>query len=404
MNSLVYIRRSDTFNKSVLDFAQQQLKSSQITTISEYFNGELRLDMNCSSWDYCYKTQEFIDGNLDISSIIFRDRVLRNKPFSECLVLIRRAVGNVLNCLKGQKFDSLVIYPVDNFIMDILVTIAKREGIRCYGVCNFFLSEYKRVTLFGEHTPFREPSETEVTNVVDKLQSNFKSHMAPNRNKALKAAVVRYLKYKLRYPIFYLFLHKILKRNEYDLPCTIRNTTVRSVTNFFVEQYFVSLDKIDFSKKSILVPLHYFPEATIEYWSGDFTKVEFEDMLLCKIDELSDRYEQIILKEHPATLFDNPGSFYRRLLSNKKVVLVDPFVSTNRLLEDVSILGCWTGTAGIEALVNGKAVEFFVNEQYYIQALNLHPHIFNVDEGRFSLKSPHILIEEILKGCIPYPK
>lgn len=404
MNSLVYIRRCDSFNRSVLDFAVNNLSSSKITTVSEYFNGDLRIDMNSKTWDYCNETQRFVDTHLDVSSIIFRDRVLRNIPFNECLVLIRRALGNILSCFSESKYDTLVIYPVDNFIMDILVSVAKLKGVQCYGVCNFFLSEYKRLTLFGEHAPYREPSEDEVHRVVNKLQANFKSHMAPSKRTALKGAIIRYLRYKIRYPIFYVFFHKVLGRNEYDLPCTIRNTTVRSFLNFFAERYFVTLDKVDFSKKSILVPLHYFPEATIEYWSGDCTKVEFEDMLLCKIDELSHRYEQIILKEHPATLYDNPGSFYRRLLSNKKVILVDPFVSTNRLLEDVDVLGCWTGTAGIEALVNGKSVELFVKEQYYIQAMNLHPEIVSIDNGLCKINSPHTLIREILKGCIPNAK
>lgn len=404
MHTLVYIRRDKSFNDSVMEFAKKKFAQSTIITVSEYFNGDKRIDMNKSQWDYCSKTQAFVDAELDLSKIIFRDRVLRNTPFKKAIVLIRRAAGNILEILKRLEIDSLVTYPIDNFIMDILIQVAQKKHISCYGVSNFFMADYKRLTLYGEHCPFRIPENKEIKNVLLQLQQNFRSHMAPNKTKALRAAIVRYCKYKVRYPVFYVLMHKILKRNEYDLPCTPHNTTVRNVLNFLVGRHFTSVKKIDFTKKSILLPLHYFPEATIEYWSGVSTQIEFEDMLRCKIDELSDRYEQIILKEHPATVYDNTNAFYARLKENPKVVMVDPFVSTNALLEHVDVVGCWTGTAGIEALVNGKCVELFVVEQYYRQALNLHPEIIQQNGELISINDPFTFVGEILKGCIPREK
>jgi len=355
--------------------------------------------MNDKSHDHSWKSQQFLVDELNLSEIIFRDRLLRNVPHSQALVLVRRAVGSVLELIDDGVFNALVIYPVDSYITDILVQIAKKKNIPCYGVCPFFMGNYKRQTVYGEHNPQRSPDLSEVDLVLSGLQNNFRSHMAPSRGKALKAAVIRYIKYKARYPLFYLLGYKILKRNEYDLMVTPYITTVRNLSNFFVERHFTATHNINFNKKTILVPLHYFPEATVEYWSGKLSQVEFEDMLLCEINQLAERYEQIILKEHPASVFDNPSSFYKRLLSNPKVVMVDPFISTNELLEYVNVLGCWTGTAGIEALVNGKQVEFFTEEAYYRKALNLHPEIIQHDDEAISIKNPRIFVEEILKGC-----
>lgn len=400
MRTLVYIRRSKQYNETVLNYAAKGVESDEIVTVSEYSNGQLYIDMNSSTWDYCSKSSGFMERELDLGKIIFRDRLLRNTPYHEALILIRRAVGNCLKLFETESFDSLVTYPVDNYIMDILMEVAKKNGVKCYGVCNFFISDYKRITLYGEHTPMRTPAKQEVDAVIERIQNNFRSHMAPNRKAALKAGVVRYVRYKLRYPIFYLFGYKILKRKEYDLMCTPYITTVRNFLNFFIERHFTSLKKIDFSKKTILVPLHYFPEATIEYWCDNEYQVDFEDMLKCKIDDLSNRYEQIILKEHPATVFDNSSKFYKSLLANKKVVLIDPFVSTNKLLDHVDVLGCWTGTAGIEALVNGKSVELFVEQQYYQQAMNHHPGIIRYSNGITSIIDPFPFVEEILKGCV----
>jgi hypothetical protein len=404
VHTLVYIRRSENFNNTVLHYAEKNLSTTQLTTISEYFNGDIRLDMNDKHLDYSWKTQQVLDKELDLAEIIFRDRLLRNTPFEKALVLVRRAAGRLLKVFEDGDFDALVTYPVDNYIMDIMVQLAKKNNIPCYGVCNFFMANYKRLTVYGEHNPQRFPETIEVDNVLKRLQNNFHSHMAPSRGKAFKAAVVRYIKYKARFPLFYLLGHKVLMRNEYDLMCTPYITTVRNISNFFVERHFTETNRIDFKKKTILVPLHYFPEATIEYWCGRLSQVEFEDMLHCEINQLSERYEQIILKEHPASVYDNSSSFYRRLLENPKVLLVDPFVSTSKLLEDVNVLGCWTGTAGIEALVNGKQVEFFTDESYYQKAMNLHPEIIQRNNKALSITNPHVFIEEILKGCVPIDK
>jgi len=404
MHTLVYIRRSQSFNNAVIHYAKEEIPSTRITTVSEYFNGDLRIDMNDKSNDYCWRAQQYLIDELNLPEIIFRDRLLRNTTHRDALVLVRRAVASVLNLLDNHVFDSLVTYPVDNYIMDILVQIAKKKNIPCYGVCNFFIGDYKRQTVFGEHNPHREVDSLEAGRVLDSLQNGFRSHMAPSRGKAFKAALVRYIRYKIRYPLFYLVGCKLFKRNEYDLMVTPHITTVRNAVNFFVERHFKPVSKIDFDKKSILVPLHYFPEATVEYWSGKLSQVEFEDMLLCEINQLSDRYEQIILKEHPAAVYDNPSAFYKRLLLNPKVVLVDPFVSTSELLEVVDVLGCWTGTAGIEALVNGKKVELFTNESYYRKALDLHAEAVEVHGKAIALKDPLIFVKEILKGCMPVEK
>lgn len=400
MRTLVYIRRSRVFDDMVLDFAKKNLSAESVLTISEYFNGDFRIDMNTTKWDDCSATQNFIDEKLDLSKIIFRDRVLRNTSHSECLTLIRRATGEILNIFSKHSFESLVIYPVDNYILDILAQVASYNDTKTYGVCNFFMKGYKRITSYGEHNPFREPAESEVDQVDDILKNNFRSHMAPNRNSAFKAAIVRYVKYKIRYPLFYLIGAKLMRRKEYDLLATPYITTVRRLSNFFVERFFTSIDKIDFSKKTIFVPLHYFPEATLEYWSGDIRQVEFEHMLRCKVDELSLRYDQILLKEHPASVYNNSSIFYKSLLDNPKIIFIDPFVSTITILNYIDIVGAWTGTIGIEALVAGKKVEFFSKNQYYFQAMLKYNDNFICENNAFSIINVKLFIKEILSGTI----
>ncbi|GAA0353689.1 hypothetical protein GCM10009092_17570 [Bowmanella denitrificans] len=400
MPVLVYIRRSKEFDKAVLNFARHELNAEDILTISEYFNGDYRIDMNDSTLDDSPKAEAFIKTNLSLDKIIFRDRVLRNTPLKDCLILIRRATAGLLDIFEKNAFESLVIYPVDNYIMDIMVQVARSYGVKVYGVSNFFISNYKRITTYGEHNQIREPSPNEVGEVVETLKGRFRSHMAPKRSKALKAAIFRYFKYKARFLLFYLVGAKLLGRKEYDLLATPYNTSVREFLNFFVERHFKKLSEVEFLQNSIFIPLHYFPEATIEYWSNDTKMVEFEDMIRCKVAELSSRYDQIILKEHPATVYDNNNHFYTSLLKNPKVVFIDPFIATSEILTSANIIGCWTGTIGIEALVNGKQVEFFSEGQYYLNSKETHPEIYEVDGELVSIKEPHIFVREILKGSI----
>jgi len=402
MHTLAYVRRSPQFDSLVLSYATTTLCSTQVTTVSEYPGRDLHIDMNESRWDHCSATQAFVKETLALDRIIFRDRVLRNTPFKDALVLIRRATGNILKILGQKDYDALVTYPVDNYVMDILMQVAQSKNIKCYGVSNFFVQGLKRLTLYGEHCPHRSPSEEEVNLVLGTLRGDFRSHMAPRRVSAILAGLRRYVRYKGRYVLFYLLYAKLLGRKEYDFLATPYNTTVRNGMNFLVERHFRSISEIDFERKSIFIPLHYFPEATIEYWSGCPTQIEFEDMLKCKIDEISDRYEQIILKEHPSTIYDNDSKFYRSLMENPKVVFVDAFVSTSDLLQYVDVVGCWTGNAGVEALVNGKSVELFLESQYYMQAMDQHPEIVKKDGPLVSISDPYVFVEEILKGCFPY--
>ena len=399
MTILVYLRRNKRFDDTVLQYAKLRHPDNELLLLSEYPGRQVVIDVNSARYDSCPVVLEFIVEHLDLGDIIFRDRVLRNLPLNESMVLIKRVVGNLLEKTKDANLTAVVGYPIDNYVTDIVASFAHRYlGIEYYGVCNFFVDGYKRITTYGEHKTMRSPSDEEASAVLMQLRGKFLSSMVPSRRTAFFNALVRYVKYKLRYLVFYIFGAKIAGRKEYDLLATPYNATVRSIGNFFLAGVFTPIDQISFKSSSVLVPLHYFPEATLEYWSEDLFSVEFPQVLLPKLKDLASRYEQVIVKEHPAMVFNNNRNFYREIKRIPGVVLIDPFTLTRDLLSNVQAVCCWTGSSGIEALVSGKSVEF-CSSNYYCSA---NEELFLKSEGQYVLPEIHAqdFVKTILSGTI----
>lgn len=401
MTTLVYIRRNKIFNADVLKFAKTEFPESDIYTISEYSGSNYKINVNIDDWDDCDIVDSFIKENLNLESIIFRDRVLRNTTFKNSYRLIRRVVGNLLQIWKRCKYTRVVSYPVDNYVTDILAQISNHYDVKFYGVSNFFISGYKRITIYGEYSEYRKADEREIQSVYSLLQDNFKSHMVPSKLKALYDALIRYFKYKGRYIIFYLILHKTLRRYEYDFLATPYNATVRKIYNFFLFGIFTKLSQINFSKNSVLLPLHYFPEATIEYWSNDTSCIEFEDSLFVKLKKLNQVFDQVIVKEHPAMVFNSGRKFYERIKSYKNVTLIDPFIPTHYLLDYVSCVACWTGSSGIEAYLN-KIPILPLSDSYYLDIAKKYSKTSTSNQLQIIESNEKPFLREILNNTVVF--
>jgi len=399
-HTLIYVRRNKVFNDIVMRFSRDFIDSLKVTYVSEYFGKDVHIDINDPSGDYCTATEHYVEESLDLEKIVFRDRVLRNMPFKDAVILIKRSVYAARKILENKSYDVLVTYPVDNYVQDILCQVARLNNIEIYGVSNFFIPGYKRITTYGEHNAVRNPSEKEVDEVIFKLQDGFRSHMAISRSRAVIWAISRYFRNKARYFIFHIFVRLILGRKEYDFLATPYVATTRSLSCFLALFFFKK--KVEFKGKTILVPLHYFPEATLEYWSNSILCAEFENTLITKLSELCLSYDTVVVKDHPAMVFNHKLSFYRKLLKLKNVVLVDPFKSTSELIGDIDSLCCWTGSAGVEFLINDKPV-LFCCDNYYIQAsAELTEKLKGSPGQEVKIEDKRTFIKQILSGTVPW--
>lgn len=64
----------------------------------------------------------------------------------------------------------------------------------------------------------------------------------------------------------------------------------------------------------------------------------------------------LVVKEHPQSIGQNPVALLRRLAGREGVVLVDPRTSTHDLIERASALAVISSTVGLEGLLYGKPV------------------------------------------------
>jgi hypothetical protein len=365
-NTIVFIRRNKIFNDMVLKYSKDILGTHDFITISEYKNANLYIDIKkyrISDLTTC--DWENIEKAIDINEVILKDRLLRNIEYIKAKEFVLVISKYFIELFKNKEYDNLVTYPVDNYITDIMCKIAKYYDIKLFGISNFFIQGYKRVTVYGEYNNIRKVSENEVDKIYDLLIKQFKSYMASSFKKALKNSILYYFKFKIRYLYFYIFKYKILNKLEYDYTSTPYSATVDKLNKFFPFKYFTS--KVEnVHKKAIYIPMHYHPEATIEHWSDSLKNVDYIISLLESVRYFSDNGWEIYLKEHPAMCFRQDIKLYKNLRNIDNVYILNPFLETSKIMENFDNFLIWTGSTGLEALINGKTV-YFVSSNYYYE-------------------------------------
>ena len=109
----------------------------------------------------------------------------------------------------------------------------------------------------------------------------------------------------------------------------------------------------DLSKKYVYYPLHYQPEATTCVCAEKYEKqLFFIDSLAKSIPADTVLY----VKEHYALLGHRDLSFYSELKKYPNVVLISPFVSSRKLIENSECVVTLAGTVGYEAMLLRKPV------------------------------------------------
>lgn len=168
--------------------------------------------------------------------------------------------------------------------------------------------------------------------------------------------------------------------------------------NFKREYLSLQIEKVDFSKKYIYVPLHNQPEASTSAL-GDV----FVDQLLM-LDIISASLPKdwaIYVKESPLqwrwprTYLGRYNGYYRQIKKMNNVFLVPAETSTLELILHSQAVATVTGTAGLEALFKGKPALIFGHIWYmYCQG------VFRVA----SVAECRMAIEKIVCGYSPNKK
>ncbi|MCJ8347379.1 hypothetical protein MJH12_17705, partial [bacterium] len=168
---LVFIRRNLAFNTMVLNFTKKHLNTVDYITISEYKNASIYIDIGkYKLLDLTSKEWSVVNKTLDVEDILLKDRVLRDIEYVKSKEMILKVAKFFIELYSTNSFKKLVTYPVDNFVNDVMVRIARYFDIEVIGVSNFFIQGYKRLTVYGEFNKVRDVSDDETDEVYRLLQ------------------------------------------------------------------------------------------------------------------------------------------------------------------------------------------------------------------------------------------
>jgi Capsule polysaccharide biosynthesis protein len=365
--------------------------------ISEYArDADIRIDLRTADRDWLTREEyDELVGIADIQDVIRRCRGLRAIGYDEAIRLIYRCFLFFDRLFKEEKKLKLVVTgAVDNYVMDLMHRVGTSRGVKFIGVTDSFMSpEYKLITVRGELGNLAEVDPAEVDRVHEVLKGRMTAPSNPSRRQAYFSAAYDLGSYLYRYVMRYLLRYKLMGDVGYEYrfaPMLHKFHSLGQIRATF------KLGSFDFSAphkgKLAYIPLHFYPEATTDYWIHDPFHVNYATSVTDTVRNLVTMGYTVIVKEHPAYYLARGLEFYRAL-ERQGAVLLDPFVPTKRLLEEVDLTVVWNGSTGVEAIINKRPVVKITNSYYgdglipYLTTDNMTPLVADDETGRNVVKT-----------------
>ena len=337
--------------------------------ISEYTkDADVHININSVEKDYLSESEfKLFSEIIDINDLILRCRGLRGSTYEDAKKLIYRTFLFFVKFYSSNKKLKLIVTgAIDNYVMDIMNRVGLYYGIKFMGVTDSFMSpQYKLITTKGESTVFSTPSESDVKDMLRKIYQTALSPIVPKKNKAIKSALYDIGSYIYRYIVRYVYKHKILGRLEYEYRFAPLLYKCKSIGQVFAIRHlkskkeFTPVDGVRYA----YIPLHFYPEATVDYWIDHSYHVEYLSSVLDTIDKLQKKGFEVVVKEHPAYYLGRTPEFYKKIKA-KTDLLLSPFISTKEIFKNIELVVVWNGSTGIEAIVNRKPVVKVTNSYY----------------------------------------
>ena len=359
--------------------------------ISEYKkDANVHIDINAVSRDYLYENEyNQLTELSSIENLIKRCRGLRAIAYTDAVKLIARTYLFFIEFYtKNPQLRLVVTGAIDNYVMDLMVRIGESFKVTFFGLTGSLMSpEYQLSTVRGEITSLGSVDKASVNSFADKVLSNVKSCGVPKISSIISRAVYNYASYHYRFVVRYLFKYKILGRLEYEYRFAPYLYGFKSLRQIFAPKYLNDANHLySISKKQkAYIPLHWYPEATTDYWIKSLYHVDYFSSVMNTIDRLQKMGYEVYAKEHPHFILSRESDFYEAL-KQKECYLLSPFVCTKLVFDNVDLVVVWNGSTGIESLLYGKETKKVVNSYY---GDGLVPDLDQLDdnETRIDLKS-----------------
>ncbi|WP_373331133.1 hypothetical protein [Salmonirosea aquatica] len=344
---------------------------------------------------------------IDLDDVIRNERIFRyDLSYYDALQLVYGCTKFFLEFFKKNNYDILLTHIVDEYVVDILVRVARYYNVEIISYCaNSFDKNYISITERGEYVKVRQPDEDEIDLFYSSLNEKSSKPYVLSKKTVYKNIIRKYFLYKTKYLIHYQLLYKIIGRKSYRYMMTMSDTYPRNLKDIFLASKYMyrSIDLIPEkleTSKTVYIPLHYHPEATTDYWISDPKYLTYYPSLIKTIKFYSERGFQVIVKEHTASYMQRDISLYKAIASIPHVYLINPFITTYEVFEYVDFVVVWTGTTGVEAIMQNKKVILAAGETYYSFGKLAHVGEENLSSSLsdFEKKS---LAESILSSFLP---
>lgn len=353
----------DVYNKK---FLSEFKKIKHFRCISEYKkDADVYIDLNTISRDYLLSEElPVFDECVDIHDVIARCRGLRNISYIQAKALIVKAFLFFNNFYKENlSLKVIVMGTIDNYIMDIMVRTGRKKGIAFIGLTNSFMSpEYTLLTTKGELCPVNSLDTAQIPVFINKIKNNLYAQRKPKWSAIIKKFLYNFCSAIYRYCWRYIIKHKLQGRLEYEY----RFAKYFHSINIFDQLYGLLFLEKKLSKKTnkiCYIPLHFYPEATTDYWVHDLHIVDYYNSFQQLVITLQKNGYTVVTKEHPDFILRRSSKFYAKL-RKLGCTIYSPFISTKEIFDISEIVVVYNGSTGIEGIVENKKVYRFSNSYY----------------------------------------
>lgn len=334
--------------------------------ISEYTrDADVHIDLDNPQRDYLTKKEwNNLNRIVSVDSLIQRCRGLRSIRRDKALSYIYRAYLFINNYFLEDRMTKLIVIgAIDNYVMHLLYLIGEDYGVTFLPITDSFMSpEYKLMIADGKPKVKRNTSDEEVDYIYEniELSTNAERNYYPLKQ-YLKCYYLLF-SYIYRYAVRYIIGNRLLKKSSYEHAFMRYINTEFSVSSMFRIR-FLNTKLRKTKKKSVYLPLHWYPEATTDYWIDSEFYVDYYSAMKGVVKELVSCNYDVVIKEHPHFLFMRYSGVYKDLIS-AGAILVSPIVSTKQVFDAVDLVLVMNGSTGIEAAVYGKPVAKLTNSYY----------------------------------------
>ncbi|MBW1649356.1 MAG: hypothetical protein JRJ44_01510 [Deltaproteobacteria bacterium] len=347
--------------------ADKIVKKKNILYLYENFN---KIYQKTDSFDFEFKTQEN-----SIYKIIKSSKNNFTKVDSKKQLKIAKTTYVIYKDFLLKNRPDYIVFSlletVDGFILINLCYELGIEPIYCYhtrvfGKQIFGTTVYQDLPVY--YGGFEEKDTIEAKKFIDDFyQGNiaaFETVKEWTNTDKVKIEKEKFLKRTIKS----LFCRFVKGENKcldiYSIPLQIkRNLTPfiykyrKIIYNSYHKNLFhIKTDQDILPENFILYALQKTPEASINTLEPYFVKQERAIELLL-LNMPSNFY--LLVKEHPVMEGERPASFYKKMRAQPGVLLVDPNVSTNKLVKKAKLVCSVTGTIGLECYLANKPCLLF---------------------------------------------